>query len=511
MKKIISLILAIMMLAAIFTGCGSKEPAQEAAAEETAVRNDVIVGMGQEPAALLSCLNASGAVDMMSKHFYDSLITSNGDGTYSPAIASSWEVAEDAQSITFEIRDDIKFHNGDPVTIEDVVFSFNTAIRNGWTDSFTGCMDRMEQVDDTHVVLYFLTPYGPGLECVTMEGCGIFQKAYYEEHGADYYGRNPMGTGPYKFVEWKTGESVSMVANEAYFGEVPAIENVTFKFYSSLSTAAIALENGEIDVLLDPDPVDRARLEGNADLQFDATPAMTVTFAYLSGEGVFAEDLNLRLAVAHAIDKEAVLIATFEGYGELANSVFPYGTLGVDEGYVPPQYDVEKAKEYMAKSNHPDGLALTVQVPSDNKYSKPAEIIQSNLAEIGITLTLEKMETNAWFADVLMMGNYELMPVTFSTSLYDIDYYYEMFTSTGGQNFNKMNDAALDAAFLTNRSSSDAAERLAAAEEAIRIMGDEAYVVPLCTKDQTVCADAALKGVHAVGNGIYCAFDWSWE
>ena len=512
MKRFVSMFLAIVMLLSVLSGCGSKEPAQQQgeAAEETEVRNDVIVAMGQEPASTSAIFATSASAYLISKHFYDTLIVKDENGDYQPSLAKSWEIVDDGAAIIFELRDDVKFHNGDLMTAADVVFSFNTGIRNGWTDSLTGAMENMEKVDETHVKLNLMGVYAPALECVAQEPCHIFQKADYEEKGEDLLSRNPMGTGPYKFVEWSTGDHISMEVNKDYFGETAAIENVTFKFYSNKSTAAIALENGEVDVLLDPDPVDYERLESDEKLQFKTTPAMTVTFAYLSGEGIFAEDRNLRLAVAHAIDKEAVLLATFEGYGEIANAVFPYGTLGVSEDYAPPQYDPEKAKEYMAKSNHPDGFELTIQVPSDNVYSKPAEIVQSNLAEIGITLTLEKMETNAWFADVLMMGEFEMMPVTFSTSFFDIDYYYDMFTTNGGQNFPKLADPALDEAFNTNRYSTDPAERETAAAEAIRIMGDEAYVVPMCTKYQCVAANSGLKNVEAIATGLYSAYAWSW-
>lgn len=203
-------------------------------------------------------------------------------------------------------------------------------------------------------------------------------------------------------------------------------------------------------------------------------------------------------------------MGAMEGKGELANTIVPSYSTGV-EGYTAPQYDPEKAKEYLAKAGYPDGLDLTIQCSSTDSYYKPMEIIQAQLAEIGINCTVEKMDNNAWFEDVFRIGNYPFQVVSFSAPLADVDYYYEMFVSDGTENFGGVNVPDLDDAYKASRSVTDPDKRKEEIQRVISVMGDQAVVVPICENIKAVAANKDLKGLKADPEGVFRIAEWSWE
>lgn len=507
MKKKMTMVLAVVLiLSMVLTGCGAG-----GAEENSADRDNVIVTLNSEPTSLHAGFATSVVSSFVGIQLFDSLVTKNQDGEIEPSLAKSWKYSEDELAYTFELRDDVVFHNGDKMTADDVVFSYETIIAGGYANVMTSFIKSMEKIDDTHVKLTCKVPYGPALECVANPTLGIFSKAAYEAD-PDGFERNPVGSGPYKIVEWKSGTSITMEANEDYYNGAPSIKNVEFILYNNAATsAAMALENGEVDVLTTVASTDYSRLEQSDKVQFVSTPGTMVDFLMfgMKDDSPFVDE-NLRLAVAYAIDKEAVLMGAREGNGQVANTIVPSYSTGV-EGYTAPQYDPEKAKEYLKKAGYPDGLELTVSCSSTDSYYKPMEIVQSQLAEVGIKCNVEKMDNNAWFEDIFRLGKYPFQVVSFSSEIADIDYYYEMFVSDGGENFGGVNVPELDEAYKASRATIDPDERNQAIQDVIRVMGDKAVVVPLCEDIKAVAANKNLEGVHPDGNGICKVADWSWN
>lgn len=507
MKKIMSIV-AIMLVFVMLVGCGNSGNKQVSAEN----REDIKITLNSEPTALHAGFATSVVASFVGTQIFDTLIIKNdATGEFEPSLAKSWNYTDDSKSLIFELRDDVSFHNGDKMTADDVVFSFETIIAAGYANVLTSFIENVEKVDETHVRINCKMPYGPALECIAQSSLGIFSKAVYENN-PDGFIRNPIGTGPYKFAEWKSGASISVVSNENYFKGAPAIKNATFIIYNnSASSAALALENDELDVLTTVASTDFSRLESNENLQFITTPGSTVTFVMFSmKDGNPFNDENLRLAVAYAIDKEAVKMGTLEGEGSLANSLVPSYCYGLDPNYEGPQYNPEKAKEYLAKAGYPNGIDITVRCSSNDLYYKPMEIIQAQLKDVGINCTVEKMDSNAWFEDVFRLGNYPFQVVTFSSSIADIDYYYEMFVSNGSENFGGVCVPELDVAYSKSRAIVDLNERAAAIQEVQRVMGDKAVVIPIYQNAKAIVANKNLQGIIADPEGVYSIADWSW-
>lgn len=500
MKKIIASMLAVVMA---LTGCSSGSTAT------TEDRDDVVVSIWSEPSSLSAGFAASVVVSLVSGQMFDTLITRSDDySTYEPSLATEWEFENDNKDLVFTLRDDVTFHNGEKMTAEDVAFSYNTIINAGYADCATSAMDNMEVVDDTHVVLHFKQEYGPALEAVASDYMCIFPEDYYEAD-PEGFTRNPCGSGPYKFVEWDSGDKIVLEANEDYWGEQPSIKNVTFKVFEDGSAGTLALESGEIDVHIDPPEADIVNIESNDSLQYSDTMSTTCTWVIFNFNGIF-QDENLRLAVAHAINKDDVLLGAIEGNGEVISAMYPTFVQGYDEDYEAPGYDLELAKEYMKKAGYEDGLDLTVSCSNGDSYYKPMEIIQSQLEAIGINITLEKLESNAWFSDVFKGAEYDLNVVSFSMSMNDFDENYALYRGGEGQNFGNMNDEELNKYWDLEHNSVDTETRIEACNKIQQIMGDKALIVPIYAAKTGIAAKAGLKGVKAMSLKDYNVADWSW-
>ena len=162
-----------------------------------------------------------------------------------PALADEWEFSEDGKEITLTIKQGVKFHNGDVLTTEDVAYSLNRAIDSSYTSKFTAVMESAEVIDETHVKLVLKDTYGPILYCLANPSISIVSKKAVEAAG-DTFGTNPIGTGPYKYVDWISGERVVLTRFDYYFKGPSPIKDVNFRFITDTSSAAVALESGEI-------------------------------------------------------------------------------------------------------------------------------------------------------------------------------------------------------------------------------------------------------------------------
>lgn len=514
-KKKIMAAIAALAVAAALTGCGGQQTGASGSGVQgtgtagAEAKDAIAVEISSDPSVLCGGFAANSTVNLVSDQVFDRLIESNGDGTYEPMLATEWKTDDNGKDIIFTLRDNVKFHNGETMTADDVVFSFNTIINGAYATTATSPMDHMEKVDDSHVKLVFKMVYGPAMEVTATSYMCVFPQAYYESDPNGFL-RNPIGTGPYKFVEWVSGDHITLTRNDDYYGEKAAIRDVNFRVYLDSSVAAIALENGEIDVLTNPIQTDRSNLMNNDRLVYDETESAQVTWAFFNLESRF-KDQRLREAFHYAIDRESVLQGAVEGVGAVANSMFP--------GFLPasyPEYEIshpynpEKAKELLAEAGFADGMEITVKTRESASYYKPMEIMQAQLAQVGVTMNIEKMESSAWFNDVLRQSDFEFNMISTTLGFPDFDERYALVVTGQPQNFYKIADPDLDAAFDTNRSSTDRDERIAACHDMIRIMDENCLILPLFINMRSIAYQKGLEGIKANPYYSYKISTWSW-
>lgn len=418
-SKVLCLIMALTMVASVLIGCGGTSgtaaPAasgadnQGSAAAAAPAKDSLTVITYTDPLGVYP-LHVDYSADktkdaVFFQQVYDTLFRLDEAGNPVPWVATDYEVSEDGMEWIFTIRDDVTFHNGKKLTAEDIAFGWNKAIEENPSSakSMLGGLDHGEVIDETHVkaVLNRKSPAFLNMLCTQMGV--LISKDYYEEvGGAEGYAAHPIGSGAYKFVSRSTGENVIFEANEDYWAGAPAIKNVTVNIVSNVSTQFLALESGDADVVINADLQSCTHIDDNSIATWANTPSTTrtlLTFGWT--KDYMREDLNLRMAIQSALNKEDLLAGVLFGYGIVldVDVVTGFPTSPEPGTYTVIPFNQDAAKDYLSKSNY-DGRELELYVISGSKCEKAAQIVQGQLAEVGIKVSVVPCD-NATFSSAL--------------------------------------------------------------------------------------------------------------
>lgn len=233
LSKVLSLAVAMLMLASLLAGCGEKQD------ETTGTKDSLIFSINADIVSMDCHMARDTVTSIIHYQVYETLVRNQPGEGLVPGLAESWEFSDDNTEITFKIRENVKFHNGDIMTVEDVAFSLNRAIASSFTTSYSGTMDHAEVVDDTHVKLCMKQAFGPVLQCLSVPCLGIVSKRAVEELGDEGFASAPVGTGAYRFVERSSGEKIVLQGFEDYWRGAPEIKDLTFMIMTDRNTAAI--------------------------------------------------------------------------------------------------------------------------------------------------------------------------------------------------------------------------------------------------------------------------------
>lgn len=445
---------------------------------------------------------------------FDSLFREEPDGSYVPALCTDYEFNEDGTEITFTIREGVKFHNGDVMTADDVVFSLNTAIASSFTSKFTSVMQEATKVDDKTVKLTLKHAYLPIIGCLVSSCTSIVPQKVYEAD-PDGFGQNPVGTGPYVLKEVKSGEKIVFEAFPDYYrGEAP-IKNMVVRIIKDDSSALMSFESGELDVLQPAqDYSDRDQIMANPNLEYyEAPQACTFLVAFNNAKGVFA-DKRMREAVARAINKEDLILGAVNGMADPTEEGITPLCPQAPKDFQGLEYDLEKAKALVAEAGYPDGVDVTMRVIGAANYTKPAEILQAQLKEIGINVKVEPMERQSWFDLAYAKGDFEITFYAHAINVLDADFctypFLHSSEANGGNNYMGINIPELDELLEKARLSSDEEERNELYLRVCEIIRDESLFVPCYTGKRTIAAVKDLKGMYADPMMRYYNYNYSW-
>ena len=435
-----------------------------------------------------------------------------------PMLAEEWEIAPDGLSVDFTIKSGVKFHNGTEMTTEDVAYSLNRAINLATNVDLTGMMDRAEAVDDSHVVLYLKYPYKPVVNILTNPNFAILSKAYVEQCEADgtNLGRNPMGTGAYQFVSWTNGANITMKAFDQWNGGDVAIENLIFVFISDSTTAGIALESGDAQLFYGADSADLPRMIQNPDVNVMSVQSSGFYFLTLNTEDEVLSDERVRKAIQMAINRQEVIDGGQDGVGWTVECPITPGIFGYQEEFEATPQDIEGAKQLLADAGYADGLTLTMITPEASYYSRPAQVVQEQLRQIGIDCQLTIMERGAFDTDV-SNREFELCYTWYGASYPDADnIVYKMFHSdfadgTGTTNIAGVKSEEADRIIEDARRSIDQDVRYELYGELSAINDENAWYIPILCSTNTICASAEVGGVAGNAGSYYYVADYTFE
>jgi peptide/nickel transport system substrate-binding protein len=452
----------------------------------------------------------------------EGLLTLDDKMQIKPALATSYEVMSPTK-VRFKLRPGVKFHDGTPFNAAAVKFTFDRALRGTpparWA-SLAGSLDGAEVVNDLTVDVVTREPYGPILRTLAMYCMGIVSPTAVQKMGADF-SRAPVGTGPFKFVEWKTNTHVIIERNADYWGDKALVDRVIFKVVPEEGARMIALQTGDADMVLFPSPAQLPTLRKDSRYTVHETTGIRVVFVGMQAGLPPLDDARVRQALLHAVDRQAILDNIMEGSagparGVLAPGVFGYKDMQLERVY---PFDRAKARALLAQAGFTPGadgimqkggqrlsrswLAARARYPKDGEIT---EAIQAMLKEVGVEAKVQILEWAAVFQQVRgATFNHHLFTLGWVTSNADADYsLYALFHSKNvpptGWNTSRYTNPKVDALVEQARRSLNQAEREKLYGEVQDILAKEMVWIPVYTTKEIIVTRAGVKGftVHPV-------------
>ncbi|WP_438318337.1 ABC transporter substrate-binding protein [Candidatus Caldatribacterium sp. SIUC1] len=336
-----------------------------------------------------------------------------------PWLAESWEVSEDGLTFTFHLRRGVKFHDGTDFNADAVVYSFKRQFDPNhpfhqygewayWQWMFNYVKD-VEKVDDYTVRITLSQPNASFLTSMAMFTVAIVSPTACEKYKGDFF-KNPVGTGPFKFVEWVKDDHMTVEAFEDYWGGRPYLDRIIFRVIPDPSVRLLELEKGSIHCMEYPNPDDLERIAKNPDLVLLELPGINVGYLAMNmGEDTpgFQKpfgDVRVRRAINHAINKKAIVEHLYKGTAVPAKNPIPPTMWGYNDDIEDYEYDPERAKALLAEAGYPNGFETTLWVmPVSRPYMfdppKIAEAIQADLEEVGIRANISTVEWGTYLQE----------------------------------------------------------------------------------------------------------------
>jgi len=354
-----------------------------------------------------------------------------------PGLATSWQITADGKELTFNLRRGVKFHDGTDFNADAVVFSFarqydkNNAYNQYGEWAYWGYMfsdiDRVEKIDDYKVKIFMKRPNASIMTSLAMFTVAIVSPANAESGKEDAF-KNPVGTGPFKFVDWVKDDHITLEAFDGYWRGRPALDKIIFRVIPDPSARLLALEVGEVHGIEYPNPTDFDRIRANKKLTLMSEPGMNVGYmAMNAGYGYTDANKNgmkdadepwektpgyyepltkkqVRQAINMAIDKQSIVKNIYKGTASVAKNGMPPFMLGHNDKVVDYPYDPKRAKQLLADAGYPNGFEVTLYVmPVSRPYMfdppKIGEAIQSYLGAVGIKVKFYQVDWGTYLQE----------------------------------------------------------------------------------------------------------------
>ncbi|MEX2621440.1 MAG: ABC transporter substrate-binding protein [Egibacteraceae bacterium] len=402
------------------------------------------VALSSDPGLLNPAATTSGAVHFATHLMFNGLVDLDENLEPVPELAEEWDVEEDGALYRFHLRDDVVWHDGEPFTSEDVRFSFEEVLldlHSRTAASVGGALDRIETPDDHTVEFHFDEPYAPLLQQLDVGEAAIVPQHVFE--GADSIEEHPgsteepVGTGPFRFVSYEPDSEIILERNPDYFEEdLPYLDEVLMRIIPEDASQVAALEAGEIDYLARVPNADRDRLADDPNIEILETfrgagavnCPMTMTFNL---DRPTLQDVDVRRAIAYAIDREAVVDQVLFGHGLVPEAPLHSGMTWAHPGDLDlPGYDPDQAAQLLEDAGWvledgedvrvaqgvdgvDDGTALEISFLAFPTFSEYGELLRSQLAEVGIDVTVEALEPPAFIERVFTERDFDTNIISF--------------------------------------------------------------------------------------------------
>ena len=485
-KKLLALFLALVMVGAVLPGCGdgSKDPGGQGNNGKTGEQvkgGEITVGIAQDLDDSLDPHQtvAAGTREVLF-NIFEGLVKPNSDGEMIPAVAEKYTLSEDGTTYTFTLREGVKFHNGQTVTAEDVVYSINrcAAVPEGQEKPLVAAFSAVKSVEALDEKTVAVTIAQRDLEFISYMTAAIIPADYENQDTA------PVGTGPFRFVSRTPQQDFVMERFEDYWGAPAWLDKVTYKICENADALVMNLNGGSIDLCAHLTSAQASQL--NQNFQVLEGTMNLVQAIYLNNQAKPFDNQMVRQALCYAIDRQGIMDMVADGHGTaVGSSIYPAFTK-----YFLPElvdkypHDVAKAKELLAQAGYPDGFDMTISVPNNYQpHMDTAEVVAEQLREAGINVTIQPVEWSTWLDTIYNGRQFQATVVGVDAANMTARAMLERFTSDYGKNFINYNNPAYDALFQKAINAQDEAEQTDLYKQMETMLADTAanvYIQDLC-------------------------------
>ncbi len=491
--------------------------------------NTITVGSIGDARRLLPLFASDSASAEISSLLFNGLVRYGPDLTLEGELAERWEVRRGGLEIIFHLRRGVKWHDGQEFTAEDVVFTYETVtnprVPTPYSSNY-GPVERVEALDRYTVRVLYKEPFAPALESW---GMGILPKHVLQgkDIAEEKYSRNPIGTGPYRLKEWLTGQKIVLEAFDDYFEGRPGIDRYIMRIIPDTATMFLELKFGGVDFMnLSPA---QYKLQAHTEwferyFQKFRYPAFGFTYMGYNLRDWRFQDVRVRQALGHAIDREAIIKGVLLGYGTVCTGPFPPESWAYNPAVKAPEYNPRKALRLLEEAGWrlgPDGIlrkdgkpfVFTVLTNQGNTARLlTAQIIQENLKEVGIQMNIKVLEWQALLHEFIDKRRFEAIILGWALSrdpdLYDI--WHSSKTGEGEFNFVSYSNPEVDRLLEQGRRTFDLQERRRIYHRVHEILAQEQPYAFLYVPDALPVLHKRFKGVRKTALGIWYDFIRWW-
>ncbi|WP_252504138.1 ABC transporter substrate-binding protein [Sporosarcina sp. Marseille-Q4943] len=524
-------LMLLLVLSTVLAACGgngsssSNGNSNSDSSSGSGNTQDILVfGRGGDSTSLDPSRVTEGETFKVTVNLYETLLNfGEQDTSVQPGLAKEWNT-DDGLTYTFKLQEGVKFHDGTDFNADAVVknferwangdaekFPYYNSMFGGFKGDEGHVIESVTADGDHTVIIKLKRPQAPFLKNIAMSMFAIASPTAFEK-GDDQFERNPVGTGPFKFVDWKPNESITIEKFDDYWQEgLPKLNKVIFRSIPDNSARLNALIAGEIDLADGINPADGEKIEGNADLQLIERPSMNVGYLGLTVTRPPFDKKEVRQAMNYAINKETIIESFFEGRANIAKNPMPPSISGYNDDIEPYEYNPEKAKELLAKAGYPDGFemelwAMPVPRPYMPDGAKVAEVIQSNLADIGVKAKIVSYEWPTYL-DKASKGEADAFMLGWTGDNGDADNFLYVLLdedNIGSNNYTYFKNDAMHDLFIEAQTEVDEDKRIQLYRKAQEIIHEEAPWVPIAHSTPLLAAAKDLTGFvpHPTGSDL---------
>lgn len=496
MKKLLCVTIAVLMM--LMFGCSANtNDSTEDENEDSEYKDTIVFCQGNDITTLDGSIGLQERAVALTNHIFDPLFATDENFQLVPNLATSYEWEDDSTTLKIVLRQGVKFHDGSDMTADDVKFTLDLLQERGAT--FAGNYKDTEIVDDYTVLLHLNHPNPALVYTLTMPQTCILPSDAYDPES---FATNPIGTGPYKLYDFAEGDYYTLERFDDYWGEPAKTKYLTLRIVPEPSQRTILLETGEVDAAVGIPFNDIERLKSNSDLQILSSPSMKVVLMELdcSSTGPVGNPL-IRRAIECAIDKQTIIDSLLSGYGELAKSIVSPYAVDYREQSI-NSYDPDLAKQLMTEAGYPDGFEVELFTNSDQINGEIAQVMQSQLSQVGITLNITVQDDNTTFSMVENGDPYDMILDFFQTTSCHADYVFNnMLTSTSFNNYSRYCSDEFDETYQEYASTAEGSEREALLDKLYELIQRDTPAISLYVENKIVVCSSKLEGIYVSPTG----------